>query len=269
MNHTVGDCLRSVFVWHNETLSIWSHVFAAVFWAWQTVRAQRTLLAREKSLFPHRAAFLAYGATVTLSMVSSVVFHTFRPSGESTYARLSTFDFTCIALALTGTQFAQAVYQFPGRPRLQRAYAAALAVVGAAALAYTNMPAYTSPSFRLLRTMVFCSMGMFALVAAAHAAAIAPAGRRWATFRPVVPGYSMVTVATLAYLLRFPERYWPEAFDNTLQSHVLMHVLFFLGHWVWWACDVRRYEEQASPAAAGDDLGDPKRKPGKEKAKRS
>eukprot|EP00727_Mastigamoeba_balamuthi_P013126 m51a1_g8436 hypothetical protein (308) ;mRNA; f:359568-360750 len=251
IKYNVTDCLRSVLEWHNESMSIWTHVAAFLFFIALLVRSQASLLRSEPLASAHRALFLFFCLSIACSMASSVVFHTLRSSSERLYARLSTVDFTLIAVSLVGAQLPQPFYALARRPALRRAYMLALLAAGALAVAYTQVPALTAPAWRVVRTSVFAVVATFNGVVTLHAAALAPKGSRWAVCGPIVRAYAWAVAAVVVYLPRLPERLWPGVFDNTLQSHVLMHLFFFVTQYKLYRHYCRCYRAGRRTAVTG------------------
>lgn len=233
IGYTRADCLRSVFEWHNESMSIWTHAFA--FFAWACIAAYTftrllPLRGNQKQLRVHRVLFSLIIVPNLVSMASSVRFHTFRSIDEETYARLATTDFQCIVGVLIGTQLPQLYYAFSDRPRLRAWYLRIAAVLATIGLVYTSLPTLTHPALRVLRTLVFCAVGSIAAVGTIHAAVLdwppsKPGSKFWLHTRWVIVAYACALSAVAVYIPRFPERFFPEVFDNTLESHILMHLV--------------------------------------------
>lgn len=231
-------CLASVFEWHNETLNIWTHLlgfFACVVLLLRTLRGIKAAGGSRT----HTVMSLFFFVPATCSMATSTLFHVFRSVSKGVYATMAPFDFFFIALGLVGIQVSQIYYSLAECPKLRRRFFAALAVASAAAVGYVSVPALVHPRMRVLRTAVFAAASLVALAARVHAV-LSPtqcptaAKRRSATMPPFLTAYALAGAAVVVYLLRWPERYWPATFDNTLQSHILMHVLTMAAEFLFW-----------------------------------
>jgi adiponectin receptor len=240
IGYSHADCLRSVFEAHNETWSIWTHLVALASWLvllWFTFcRVLPPIWRSSPGSLRHHVAMGLLIVPNIASMTSSVVFHTFRSMDEATYAALATVDFLLIVLVVAGTQVGQVLYAFWDHDALRRRYSLAITVLGVAGAAYCSVPSLTHPAFRVIRTCVFVGIGCFDLVVTCHAAWLVRANRQRVLLlcRWVLVAYLLAGLAVVVYIPRFPERFWPGVFDNTLQSHVLMHLFLMATEYAYW-----------------------------------
>jgi hypothetical protein len=84
--------MRSIFAMHNETVNIWSHLVASLYFlACVSVRTSSDVF------------LLAYNLCALACFVSSVLFHVFMPQSVSVYTRLQRIDYAGIFVLIGGS----------------------------------------------------------------------------------------------------------------------------------------------------------------------
>jgi len=140
-------------------------------------------------------------------------------------------------------------YAFDYHPHLKTAYLAMIAVFGSAASFTMIDPTFRKPDYRRMRTWIFISLGLSAVLPILHA--IFLEGLQGAN--EVLPlkwllaeGLLYITSALL-YAERVPERLRPGAFDCLGASHQIFHVLIDMAcfcHYVTVAKAFRHHHHQ-------------------------
>jgi len=229
--------LESIFEWHNETMNIWTHglgflmVVSFIIYTYKRVVPSQ---GRAHKILPLLFLLPSLG-----SMTISTLFHVFRSINERIYASMAPFDFLFIALVIVGMQVPLIYYSMYERPSTRKKYLIALFLMLVGAVTYVAIPWLILPALRVLRTGIFVVLAVCALIARVHASVTAKefpdaARRTRRTLPAVLIAYTLAAISVVVYLFRFPERYYPGTYDNTLQSHILMHLLSMAAEVLFW-----------------------------------
>ena len=233
--HTIFDCIKSIFSIHNETLNIWTHLLA--FWYWSYVYS--TLEDREwyQNVDELSQAITKVGYGICLLMpLSSATYHTFSDAQ------------TCCCFHAGPAKDAWSVANVFLRLDLFGIYA----LFYARSLMEGYLAMYCHRSQWILYQM--CSLLTFAI--------LAPIGLWTTKLWPMVPSFILVhvpilviiftqpwwsdsalflhvlfsllgtlcfVVAFFIYKKRWPESSYPGKFDIIGQSHQFWHILTWLG----------------------------------------
>jgi len=237
IGYDFSACLKSMFEWHNETLNIWTHFGGFIMVMCFVTYTYKCVVPKFRSV--HGAMPLVFLLPSLGSMTSSTIFHIFRSISEPVYAAIAPFDFLFIAFVLVGMQIPLIYYAMYERPKARRGYFITLGLMLASAVTYIAIPKLILPGLRVLRTCIFVVLAVVALIARVHACLTSDkypeaAKRCRSTMLEVFIAYFIAGITVIIYLFRFPERYYPGTFDNTLQSHILMHVLSMTSEVLFW-----------------------------------
>jgi len=233
--HTVFDCLKSIFSIHNETLNIWTHLLAFFYWS----QVYATLEEREwyQNVDELSQAIVKVGYGICLLMpLSSAMYHTFCDAQ------------TCCCFHAGPAKDAWSVANVFLRLDLFGIYA----LFYARSLMEGYLAMYCHRSHWILFQM--CSLLTFAV--------LAPIGLWTTKLWPMVPSFILVHVPIIViccteqwwndtalflhvvfsllgtvcfvvafgiYRNRWPESKWPGHFDIIGQSHQIWHILTWLG----------------------------------------
>jgi len=237
VGYDLQSCLWSVFEWHNETLNIWTHFGGFIMVICLIIYTLKRVVPSIRSV--HGVLRLCFLLPSLGSMTSSTIFHVFRSISEPIYAAIAPFDFLFIALVIVGMQIPLIYYAMYERPTARRRYYIVLGLMLACAVTYIAIPRLILPALRVLRTCIFVVLAVVAFFARVHACLTSDkypeaAKRCRSTMPHVLIAYIIAGITVIVYLFRFPERYYPGTFDNTLQSHILMHVFSMTSEVLFW-----------------------------------
>ncbi len=234
-NHSLWDCARSVFAVHNETLNIWTHLGAFLYWAYVFSTLERRPWYTHLDALSQGIMKAGHGI-ILLMPLSSATYHTFCDAQ------------TCCCFHATSRRDKWSVANVFLRADLLGIYALFYArslMEGYLAL-FCNRHAWLL--FQMLSMLTF--------------AVLAPVGLWTTQLWPMVPSFVLVHVPLLVmlfrggwwaspalslhvlfslagtacfavafaiYTRRWPESRWPGRFDIVGSSHQLWHVLTWLG----------------------------------------
>ena len=217
------DCLKSLFMVHNESINIWTHLLGTVYFIVDMI----VFVSSECTLDSVGDAFILFCyVSCILCLSSSTWFHVncCLPCPNH-FACLLKYDMAGIltvilALYLTGVCL---VFSGPNYvlQSLYLAYAIIAGIVASLPLTVSHLSAWSRSA------LVF--FGLSASVPVSHFMAIAtPDEVR--IFLPPVIMFTVFFISGVAFFFtRIPERHAPGRFDLFLHSHQIWHVLVFCG----------------------------------------
>lgn len=233
--HTVFDCVKSIFSIHNETLNIWTHLLAFFYWSHVYNTLEERTWYRKADELSQAIVSVGYGICLLMPL-SSAMYHTFCDAQ------------TCCCFHAGPAKDAWSVANVFLRLDLFGIYA----LFYARSLMEGYLAMYCHRSHWILFQM--CSLITFAV--------LAPIGLWTTKLWPMVPSFVLVhvpiivilcteswwsdralllhvvfsllgtvcfVVAFAIYRRRWPESKWPGQFDIIGSSHQIWHVLTWLG----------------------------------------
>jgi len=235
-------CLKSLFILHNETVNIWSHLIGFLFFAGLFLHDLVLIIPAvtedgtqiTKTDFAILSTLLiCYQAT----MVLSSLYHTFEcHSSTEVSSACFALDILGITLGLMATYLSGIYYAFWCEPGWRDFY---LLTVGGIFLVATSthfVPAHyrNSEQFHNTRTALFTLWAIYGIVPTVHWAWMQGGG---VVVNLMVPRilfmYVLCGLAMFFYVTKMPERLMPGFVDIIGHSHQWWHVIIFLALIFW------------------------------------
>ena len=221
--NTPAECFRSIFLMHNETINIWTHLLGTMYF----VIDMFMFVKNEAQLASIEDGFILFCyVSCIMCLFASTWFHTHccQPCPNH-FACLLKYDMAGIltvilALYLTGVCL---VFSGPNYV-LQSLYlvlATLAGVVAALPLTVSNLSAWSRSALTFF--------GLSSAVPVSHFMAIATPDEIRIFLPPVIMFTLFFMIGVIFFFTRIPERHAPGRFDLFLHSHQIWHVLVFLG----------------------------------------
>lgn len=218
---TWGQCLKSMFALHTETLNIWTHLIgAAIFMLLAVyVYAVNHDLMSAMDVF----VFGLYFASIISCLLFSSMYHTFTCHSRELAQLCKRFDYCGISLLITGSFVSWTYYAFYSDPLSRTVYLTIVSLVGAAVAVVSLMEKFGSSEFRSCRAVTYLAFGISAGLPVIH----------YYFFAPDYVAISLSSMLSFAghyiagaviYALRIPEKFFPGKFDIMFHSHQIFHV---------------------------------------------
>jgi adiponectin receptor len=219
------DCIRSVFMLHNETINIWTHLLAAIYFVvdlFMFVKSE-TQLASLENMF-----ILFCYASCILCMSASTWYHTHcAQSCPNGFACLLKYDLAGILTVTLAMYLSNICLLFAGpNNRLQSLYLA-LTIIAAI---ITALPLTVSHLSAWSRYAVIFFVLTYILPLSHFMAIATPDEIRIFSTPQIILSLLFIFIGAIFYFTHFPERQAPGRFDLFLHSHQIWHVLAFLGY---------------------------------------
>ncbi|CAM6083197.1 unnamed protein product [Calypogeia fissa] len=252
------ETLCSLFSIHNETLNIWTHLVGFLIFlgltAYTVLHVPKvvnfpyfTILEKLRKTVEENITHLVTPFSPTESEVTRWPFFVFLGGAmccllfSSTYHLLNCLskrwhdilhrlDHAGIAILIAASFYPPVYYAFICHPLLQKIYLSGITFLGLATILFSSFPMFRTREFRLMRTLLYCCMGLSGIVPGVHKLFFLkddPAPLR-AVLYEVGMGI-FYGVGALFYATRIPERLKPGLFDIVGNSHQIFHVLVVAG----------------------------------------
>lgn len=237
-------CIKSLFLLHNETVNIWSHLIGFVFFAGMFINdvvmvipaVSRDGVSISKTDFAVISlCLICYQAT----MILSSLYHTFECHSSLEVSRACfSLDILGITLGLMATYLSGIYYAFWScEPEWRDFY---LCTVGGIFLLATSThfaPAEmtSSAKFHQTRTALFTLWAIYGIVPTVHWALMEGGGPLVNLILPrILVMYLLCGIAMFFYVTKMPERLMPPGTVDIIgHSHQWWHIVIFLALIFW------------------------------------
>lgn len=224
VNFNFWLCVKSLFRNHNEQWNIWTHLLAFVGFFILTFVTHFGILHDPDPV--DRFVFTVFLVCAQMQMLFSAVFHWFSCYSPVVYKWLAKLDYTGISVMIVGSYFPPIYYGFYCHMELAIWYLSIISLLGVVGVCVSLIPIFSSPRFRVVRTVFFLLFGFFAVFPVPHLIALNDKHSEefWPVFVGLATMGALYTIGAIIYSTRIPERCHPGMFDNSLFcSHVIWH----------------------------------------------
>ncbi|XP_064595115.1 progestin and adipoQ receptor family member 3-like [Liolophura sinensis] len=229
-------CVKSLFIWSNETLNIWSHLAGLFIFIY-------LLLYDNIIVIPANNGSLADHVIITLGifcfqfcMACSAGFHIFCCHSERASQRWLAVDLTGISMGIIGCYLPAVHYAFYCLSIWRDLYLIIIFVLTGATLFIQLNPNFLKPSWARHRLLIYVGLVAYGVVPTIHWF-VENGGWESRVVQLFVPKvivvYLLGMLAFFFYISKFPERLFPGMFDYVGSSHQLWHVVILVT-FLWW-----------------------------------
>jgi adiponectin receptor len=139
-------------------------------------------------------------------------------------------DYAGIAALIATSFYPPVYYSFMCHPFFCNLYLSCITILGVATIAFSLLPVFQNPEFRVIRACLFFGMGASGVIPVFHKLILfwdQPEALH-TTWYEILMGL-FYGIGALVYATRVPERWMPGKFDIAGHSHQLFHVLVVAG----------------------------------------
>jgi adiponectin receptor len=157
----------SIFLWHNETLNIWTHLLGGGVFLWVFLNEHglpNNVDLGEGHAQLERWPIFLFLTTAMLCLFFSTAFHWFYCYSRSIYALMVRVDYSGVALLIAGSYFPWLYYNFYCLESWQTFYLSSVVVLGGATFLFSLLEFFSQPRFNVLRVFTFIGFGAFCVV---------------------------------------------------------------------------------------------------------
>ncbi|KAI8340375.1 hemolysin-III related-domain-containing protein [Choanephora cucurbitarum] len=243
---TSQACLKSIFMLHNETMNIWSHIIGFVFMTCLSIYGFDRHF--PDASFKDRTVCMTFCIAALKCLFCSSIYHTFIcHSHRQIKSFTATLDYMGISFLITASVLVTEYYGYYCRPMMRARYMIFTTLVGSVGLFAPFLDKWDTKALRPLRIAVFISMAVSSAVPVFHLAYLNGLRATWQFFELAGVSVIMYVLGVIVYANRFPERFYPGKFDFAgLTSHAIWHVFVCLGIFFHYMASIRFYANRYS-----------------------
>ncbi|KAI7888849.1 hemolysin-III related-domain-containing protein [Mucor mucedo] len=237
-------CLRSIFMLHNETLNIWSHLVGFIIMSGLSIYGFNYKF--PDASFNDRTVFVTFCIAALKCLFCSSIYHTFIcHSHRQVKSFTATLDYMGISFLITASVLVTEYYGYYCRPMTRLKYMVFTTAVGSIGVFAPFLEKWDTKALRPLRIAVFVSMAVSSAVPVLHLAYLNGLKATWTFFELAAVSVFMYILGVIVYANRFPEKFFPGKFDFAgLTSHAIWHVFVCLGIFFHYLASLRFYAER-------------------------
>eukprot|EP00116_Pleurobrachia_bachei_P007595 sb/3467857/ len=229
-------CLRSLFMLHNETINIWSHLLVGLYFFYQYFYDARLVGSYEGTNGFDHSAFVTMIIAIQICMFSSTAYHLFNCQSHAICQRMLLVDCIGIAIGLSGCFFPVMYYAFYCFPELKVLYGVGIGIIFAIAGYIITRPWFGDKQYTYIRIVTYSLVALSGVLPSGH----------WTLLHgihnPIVSQflpriallYALAGLGAFFYVTQIPESLCPGRFDILGHSHQLWHAcaaaVFLVGH---------------------------------------
>jgi len=222
INDDIGECIASLFKWHNELVNVWSHLVPGCVFA---VVLFETLLVNGVSSVDD-VLFLFLLTSVMYAYLSSAGFHCVMCHSENVAKYAVRCDMIGIIMHLVG-MCAYILHSMLHchHETLRNAFIR-IGVYFVVLVFICTRKEFTDKKYKTVKPVPFIIMGillMQPMVSWARDDAIGPLDDKADVVAWCITSWVLLATAVLFYVARFPERWFPGQFDLLGSSHNWFH----------------------------------------------
>ncbi|CAO3651703.1 unnamed protein product [Mucor fragilis] len=234
-------CLRSIFMLHNETMNIWSHLLGFIFMSCLSIYGFNSHF--PDASFNDRTVFMTFCIAALKCLFCSSIYHTFIcHSHRQVKSFTATLDYMGISFLITASVLVTEYYGYYCRPMMKSRYMVFTTIVGSVGVLAPFLPKWDTKALRPLRIAVFVSMAVSSAVPVFHLVYLNGFKSTWHFFELAAVSVAMYILGVIVYANRFPEKFFPGRFDFAgLTSHAIWHVFVCLGIFFHYLASLRFY----------------------------
>lgn len=229
-------CLKSMFIWSNETINIWSHLGGFFIFSFLMLYDNIIEIPRNNgSLADHiivTVGLLCY----QFCMLCSAGFHMFGCHSEKASRRWLAVDLAGILIGVIGCYLPAVHYAFYCLSIWRDIYLLTVTVLSGCTLFVQFHPRYFSNHWFHQRIAIYVGLVAYGVIPATHWYFL---NGGWSAeivqlFIPrVIVMYALGMMAFAFYITKFPERFIPGFFNYIGSSHQWWHLIVVIA-FAWW-----------------------------------
>lgn len=229
---SVSRSLWSIFRLHNETLNIWTHLLGALICFLVPLDSYPRFKQHYSTVTFGDVLMLAiFFSGVTICFAFSTFHHAFQNHSKEVWQRGLQLDHLGIVLVMWSSMVPSNYFGFYCSSRLLYLYNTITTASALGCGLFTMKPKFRSPTYRVMRSTMFASLGLSAFVPVVHGIILngwEAQNQRMAITYFLGLGLLNAT-GTIIYAARIPEKWYPKTFDIYGSSHQIMHIFVAWG----------------------------------------
>ncbi|XP_011432355.3 progestin and adipoQ receptor family member 3 [Magallana gigas] len=229
-------CLKSIFVWSNESINIWSHLLGFLIFLLLMVYDNLIILPRTGSSFSDYFVVSLGLLCYQVCMLCSVGFHMFCCHSERASRRWLAVDLTGISLGVIGCYLPAVHYAFYCLSVWRDVYFFIITILTVSTIVIQLHRKFFSHGWFRYRILIYVFLAGYGVLPTIHWVYLngGPQAEIVQLFIPkVMTIYCAGVLALVFYLSKFPERFLPGSFDYIGSSHQWWHIIVVAAFIYW------------------------------------
>ncbi|CAF1121961.1 unnamed protein product [Didymodactylos carnosus] len=224
---TIKNCLFSLFLLHNETFNIWTHLSCAIVFIYLFINDFKKFSTAKLDDF---IVILFYTFSVIFCTLASTIFHMFNCCSSKAYHLCLKCDILGIAIAIFGGYIWNFQWMFKCFTYTRIFYQLIIALIILCVIVYyLKQPQFNS--------MLFISVPMAGILPIIHCVYLYGGWEQefiqYFCVNMFVY-YTVVGIGILFYRTKTPERFFPGRFDIFASSHQIWHIFSIISYfWLY------------------------------------
>ena len=230
------QCYRSLFVWSNESMNMWSHLVGLLIFFILMLHDNLVVVPGVQGSFSDHAVLTIGLLCFQFCMLCSTGYHMFRCGSERDDQVWLAYDLTGISIGLLGCYLPGVHYAFYCMSMWRDIYLIVISALFAAVLLCQTQPHYHTEAWFRQRIILYCSLAGYGVVPTIHWIYLNGGihAQIVQTFAPKVAiVYMFGLMAFFFYITKCPEKCHPGRYDYVGSSHQMWHVIVVIA-FCWW-----------------------------------
>ncbi|KAI8098569.1 hemolysin-III related-domain-containing protein [Halteromyces radiatus] len=242
--HHHHDCLKSIFMLHNETMNIHSHLIGFIFFLILSIYMVNYQFPEASAL--DRAVFVTFCVAALNCLFCSSIYHTFICHSRHTIKSFTaTLDYIGIAFLITASVLVTEHFGFYCQPEAARRYMVFTGLMGSVGTISPFFKCWDTKKYRPLRIAVFVAMAVSSAVPVIHLIRLNGLSASIEFFQMATISVLMYSMGVFIYAKRFPEKMYPGRFDFAgMTSHAIWHVFVCFGIYFHYLASLQFYQSR-------------------------
>ena len=231
---SVRLCWKSIFMWTNQTLNIWSHTIGFCFFSLVLIYENIVTIPRYGWTLEQRVLSCLTLVCYQVCMLASAGYHAFHCQRERTCSWWLLRDFDGMLIAFGGSSIHIEYYLFYC-DTFWRNFHIALTICFLIAAMYPSIRCPERCDKTLLKGAILRVVAFLGTCSISTIHFIIRGGWSDGFVQYVIVkqsrGYQMLFAAVLVYVSRIPERFWPGKVDYIGNSHLWWHIMIVISEY--------------------------------------
>ncbi|XP_033643886.1 progestin and adipoQ receptor family member 3-like isoform X2 [Asterias rubens] len=229
-------CIKSTFVWSNETVNVWSHLAGFLIFLGLTIYDNLVTIPNFNGTLNDHLVYTVGLTCFQFCMLCSAGYHVFSCHSEDAYKRWLGLDLAGISIGILGCYISAVYYAFGCYPYWKKIHLAVVCTLLALTIVVQFHRRFLTARWATRRLLLFCTSVAYGVGPIIHWISLQGGFHKEIVqiFIPkILVMYTMAFLALLFYATKFPERCFPGKVDYIGSSHQWWHIII-LGAFLWW-----------------------------------
>lgn len=224
-------CVKSSFIWTNETLNVWSHLLGFLYFSYLFLEDNFSFLPNNNGTWKDHFIFSSFNLCFQACMLCSAGYHTFACQSEIASRKWLSIDLAGVSVGLCGCYVPGAYYAFYCDQMWQWIYMTVMLILGLCSVFAQLHHDFLSSHWYMRRLFLYSAFIFAGMVPVEHWV-IHSGGIGSDVVQALMPKilvmYVLATLGGFFYVSKIPERFFPGQVNYIGSSHQWWHLMVVL-----------------------------------------